>query len=101
MPWSHRDVVPLDEYERSLGLDPEEGEIIDLISYGLPLLPPGPGETLARVSRPHTDLWRAMFTLVIGLCGGNVDALHLGREARRIRGLPLEPEAEPEEGEPA
>ena len=98
VPWSHPDVIPLDEYERSLGLDPKCGEILDWLSFGFPIVPPAPGEKLARVSRPHADLWRALFGLVIGLTGGNPDALHLGEEARRIRGLTLEPEAEPEEG---
>ena len=97
VPWSHSEVMDLDTYQRSIGLDPKGGEIIDLISFGFPLLPPAPGERLARVSKPHADLWRALFSLVIGMCGGNPEALHLGEEARRIRGLPLEPEAEPAE----
>ena len=80
--------------EESIGLKRDgtvnDGELIDWMIFGFPILPPAEGEKIARVSRPHAELWRLMFGLLIGTLGGNGMALHLGREAHKLRGLPLD-----------
>ena len=89
VPWVHDEVMTLREYEESLGFKKCDGEILDWIVYGFPILPPAPGEEVARVSRPHAELWRLLFGGCIQMLGGDGMALRLGEEARRIRGLPL------------
>ena len=96
VPWAHDQVMTLREYEESIGLDHDDGEILDWIVYGFPILPPAPGEQLARVSRPHAELWRLLFGGCIQMLGGNGLSLRLGEEWRRIRGLELKDELEEE-----
>ena len=88
IPWDHAEVMTLTDYEASVGL-PRDGEILDWMRLGLPLLPPAPGEKIARVSKPHAELWRAFMGTLIERCGGDGRALRIGEEMRRLCGFAL------------
>lgn len=89
VPWAHGEVVSLVEYEERCGLR-DSGEVFEWMIYGFPILPPAPGEKLAQVSIPHAERWRMLFAVFINGLGGDGYALDsLGREARKLRGLPL------------
>jgi hypothetical protein len=70
VPWS----VPPDrlltvpQYEKHIGV--EHGEIIDLMGYGLPILPPEPGKKLARVSVEHAERYRFLLAVLLHRLGG-------------------------------
>lgn len=85
LPWDHEEVVPLDTYREELGLKPRD--FAELVLYGLPILPPAEGEKVARVSRPHAERWRTLFAGHIEQLGGDGQAVALGSEAARLRGL--------------
>jgi hypothetical protein len=87
IPWIEGDVVDFDKYAERAGLDPDE--VSSLLLYGLPTLPPAPGEEVMRVSVPHADRWRAMFAVWMEGLGGDGYSKRLGREAHRLRGLPV------------
>lgn len=60
IPWLSEEekTLPFDQYAKHAGIDQDEP--FTWVLYGLPLLPPNPGETLARVSLAHGDRWRTM-----------------------------------------
>ncbi len=91
LPWhpGTPDVVRLLEYEERIGLPHASGEIIDWFSLGFPTLPPAPGEKLLRVPFRQAELWRLMFGGLVQCCGGDGSALLLGREYRKLAGMPL------------
>ena len=86
IPWLHEDVVPIRQYAQKVGLSHEE--IVELMIYGLPTLPPAKGKKSARVSIPHAERWRIMFAGFLHTLGGDPKNEDLAEEARRIRGLP-------------
>ena len=91
IPWQHSDVVPIDEFQRGAGIA-GTGELIDLIALGLPLVQPAANGSkaskLGRVSLPHAAQWRSLLGLAVGCCGGDAKTWFLGREMRRLCGLP-------------
>ncbi len=86
IPWKHDQVVRYPDYAKHAGIDEEE--LFTLLLYGLPTLPPAPGEKLCRVSIPHADRWRTMFAIFVEGLGGDGYSKRLGAEAQRLRGLP-------------
>lgn len=82
VPWLHDEIVTLPEYEERIGI--EGDEVLDLIAFGLPLLPPARGSDLARVSIPHADRWRWLFGLLVTARGGDGDSPHVAGEVRRL-----------------
>jgi len=86
LPWLHPDVVTFSEYAEQSGFSPDE--LLEFVVYGLPVLPPKNGEEQARVSVPHADRWRFLFSVLIEGLGGDALAQNLAAEARKIRGLP-------------
>jgi predicted DNA-binding transcriptional regulator AlpA len=93
VPW----LVPPDrllsvpEYEERAGL--ERGAIIDLMIYGLPLVPPAPGEQVARVSWEHAERHRFLLGALLHKLGGpeliepEGGLARLAPELHRLRGV--------------
>jgi hypothetical protein len=91
LPWhpGTPEVMDLLEYEKHVGLSHESGEILDWLQLGCPNLPPAEGEKLLRIPRRNAELWRLLFGGLIETCGGDGEALLLGREMRLLCGMPL------------
>ncbi len=88
IPWQHDQVMTLPEYAERTGIG--DG-VIDLIAYGLPILPPAEGEKVGRVSWPHAERWRVLMAGVLfQLAGvrldGEGDLARLAPELHRLRG---------------
>jgi len=102
LPWhpGTPEVMGLVEYEKAIGLEHDKGEIIDWLQLGFPTLPPAPGEKVLRVPRRHAELWRLLFGGLIETVGGDGLRLELGREMRKLCGMPM-PLCEDADDEPA
>ena len=81
-------IVSVDEYMRESGIDGEE--MLFRLTYGLPTMPPAPGEKdgRPRISLPHARAWLFMFSGVVESLGGNGLAKRIAHEAQRLRGYP-------------
>jgi hypothetical protein len=88
------------EYEESIGLSHKGAEILDLCRLGFPTAPPAPGEKVLRVPVQNATLWRTLFGGLITTCGGNGLDVRLGREMRKLCGLPLLDDLEDGDAEP-
>jgi hypothetical protein len=91
-------VVGVEEYRREACGD-DGGELLFRIMYGLPTLPPAPGQSKgARISLPHANAWLLMLSGFIESIGGDGSAKRIGHEAHRLRGFPTH---YPDDTEPA
>ena len=81
-PWDC--AVDLEEYARGIGLD-----VYDLIQwapFGLPLLPPKPGDEALRICTAQANRWRLLMGIFIEINGG--DGLgDIAAEMRRLVGV--------------
>ncbi len=80
-------VVGVEEYKRGAGIDGDE--LLMRLAFGLPTLPPAPGETVgARISLPHASAWLTLFAGFVESLGGDGMAKRIAHEAQRLRGFP-------------
>jgi hypothetical protein len=82
-------IVTFDEYRRESGLDGEE--LLLRVVYGLPTLPPAPGDKKkrGRISLPHARAWLLLISGFVESIGGDGMAKRIACEAHRLRGYPV------------
>lgn len=84
IPWAHDQVMTIPEYEAEAGIAGDG--VLDLICFGVPILPPARGQKVGRVSAPHGERWRFLVgALLYHLTREEPDLSRLGSELHRLR----------------